>query len=82
MHTLQSWDNLDAPARRQFASACKIKAGQAGKYVAAQALQLHGGVGMTEEYPVSHVYKRMAVLDRQFGTRDFHLEEYAARSKQ
>jgi alkylation response protein AidB-like acyl-CoA dehydrogenase len=57
--------------------AAKALIGDASKRVTAQCLQLHGGMGMTEEYPVGHYLKRAIVLDALFGNSRSHLQSYA-----
>ena len=46
--------------------------GQAGRFVGQQAIQLHGGMGMTDELIVSHYFKRLTAIDLTFGDTDFH----------
>ncbi|MBK5010935.1 acyl-CoA dehydrogenase [Pseudomonas sp. S60] len=72
---------LDKPAaeRRQAVSAAKAAASKAGRFVCAQGVQLHGGIGLTEEYPVGHYFRLMTLLEKQFGDTDFHLARFVAR---
>lgn len=58
-------------------SALKAKVAKAGKFVAHNAIQLHGGIGTTDELNVGHFFKRIAAINVQFGTRDYHLSEFA-----
>lgn len=58
--------------------ALKHLIGKAGYFVGENAVQLHGGMGMTEELRVGHFFKRLVVLDTQFGNADHHLEQFAA----
>ncbi len=71
---------LDAPAaeRHKAASAAKVQVGQAGRFVGQQAVQLHGGMGMTEELRVGHYFRRLAAIDGLFGDVDHHLRRFAA----
>jgi len=63
----------DAPDARQLVvSQAKALIGRAAKFVCGQAIQLHGGIGMTEEYAVGHYYKRAVVADLLFGSSDRH----------
>lgn len=62
--------------RRRVASCAKAQMGKAGKFVGAQAVQLHGGMGMTDELDVSHYYKRLMRLDIQFGNAEHHLRAF------
>lgn len=58
-------------------SAMKVKVGEAARFVGAQGVQLHGGIGMTDAYPVGHYFKRLMVLDVLFGDVAYHLGRYA-----
>lgn len=71
---------LDKPAEERSAavSAAKAAAGKSGRFVCAQGVQLHGGIGMTEEYPVGHYFRLMTLLEKQFGDIDYHLARFAA----
>ena len=62
----------DAGERRRALSAAKVAIGQAGRFVGQQAIQLHGGMGMTDELIVSHYFKRLTAIDLTFGDTDFH----------
>jgi hypothetical protein len=64
--------------RRKALSAAKTVVGEAGRFVGQQAVQLHGGMGMTEELVVSHWFKRLTAADLMFGDSDTHLQRYAA----
>jgi alkylation response protein AidB-like acyl-CoA dehydrogenase len=57
--------------------ALKHLIGKAGTFIAENAVQLHGGMGMTEELRIGHFFKRLAVIDMQFGNSDYHLEKFA-----
>jgi alkylation response protein AidB-like acyl-CoA dehydrogenase len=63
-------------------SQAKMIVGRAAKFVCGQAIQLHGGIGMTEEYSVGHYYKRAVVADILFGSSDRHEAACAARLQQ
>lgn len=63
----------DAKVRRQAISAAKVQIGRSGRYIGQQAIQLHGGIGMTMEYSVGHAFKRMTMIDQMFGDADYHL---------
>lgn len=65
----------ERPRRVAAAKAC---IGRAGRFVAEQAIQLHGGVGMTWEYALSHYAKRLVMIDHQLGDAEHHLEVVAA----
>ena len=66
------------PVRRSAVSAAKVVAAAAGRIVGGQGIQLHGAVGVTEEYRVGHYFKRLIVLEKAYGDADFHLERLAA----
>ena len=67
--------------RRRALSAAKAVIGQAGRFVGQQAVQLHGGMGMTDELVVSHWFKRLTGAQLMFGDSDTHLQRYAALSR-
>jgi alkylation response protein AidB-like acyl-CoA dehydrogenase len=68
----------DAAERRRALSAAKVVIGQAGRFVGQQAVQLHGGMGMTDEMLVSHYFKRLTAIDLTFGDTDFHTQQFVA----
>jgi alkylation response protein AidB-like acyl-CoA dehydrogenase len=68
--------NEDAAFSR-LASGVKSKIGYAGKFVADQAVQLHGGMGMTDELKVGHYFKRISSINIQFGDPAFHVLRFA-----
>src|SRR5229473_2931932 len=61
----------------RLASGAKSKIGYAGRYIADQAVQLHGGMGMTDELNVGHYFKRISSINIQFGDPAYHLLRYA-----
>lgn len=64
--------------RAQALSAAKVHIGRSGKFICAQAIQLHGGIGVTEEYVIGHHFKRMTCIEYALGHSHFHLERLAA----
>lgn len=70
---------LDAePAVRDKAvSSMKVQIGRSAKFVGGQAIQLHGGIGVTEEYLIGHYFKRLTMIDNAFGTVGIHLDRMA-----
>ena len=72
---------LNAPAdeRRRALSRAKVQLGQSMRYVGQQAVQLHGGIGVTDEYIVSHYFKKLTQLEMSFGDTLHHLGEVSAR---
>lgn len=69
---------LPAEQRDYRVAAAKAYIGEAAQFVAEQAIQLHGGMGMTEECHVAHYAKRLVMLDHALGDRDYHLETVMA----
>ncbi|TMS51835.1 acyl-CoA dehydrogenase family protein [Mycobacterium sp. DBP42] len=71
--------NLDAePAQRAKAvSAAKATIGRAARFVGQNAVQLHGGMGMTEELAIGHYFKRLTAVQYEFGSTDYHVSRYA-----
>jgi alkylation response protein AidB-like acyl-CoA dehydrogenase len=68
----------DAGGDSRSISAAKIKIADAARHVSQEAVQLHGGMGMSEELKVSHAFRRLTVLAREFGDADHHLARFAA----
>jgi alkylation response protein AidB-like acyl-CoA dehydrogenase len=64
--------------RRRALSAAKALIGQSSRFIGQQAVQLHGGMGMTDELIVSHWFKRLTAAELTFGDSDTHLQRYAA----
>jgi len=70
----------EAPeVRRRALAQAKVQLGQSARFVGQQAIQLHGGIGMTDEYMVSHYFKRLTTMEMQFGDTMHHLGEVSAR---
>ena len=61
-------------------SATKNLIGRVGRLVAEEAIQLHGGIAMTQEYELAHIAKRIVMGDHRFGDTDYHLERFIALS--
>ena len=72
-----SADGSDARERRRVISAAKVQIGKSGRFIGQQALQLHGGIGMTDEYTAGHYFKRLTMIAQSFGDEDHHLERFA-----
>jgi len=68
----------DDNERRRIASAAKVRVGQAMKYVGQQAVQLHGGMGVTDELPAAHHFKRLTMIEASFGDTDHHLARFTS----
>ena len=63
--------------RKKAASAAKVQIGRGGRFVGQQAVQIHGGMGMTDELSVGHYFKRLTMLDALYGNVDHHLKRHA-----
>ncbi len=61
---------------RKAVSGLKVQVGKGGRFVGQSAIQLHGGMGMTDELNVGHYFKRLTTIDTLFGNSDFHLKKY------
>ncbi len=67
----------EAPAERaKAAAAAKVQIGKAGRYIGQEAVQIHGGMGMTDELALGYYFKRLTMIDTQFGNVDHHLRRY------
>ncbi len=72
----------DTAARGAAISGAKALIGQAARFVGQQAIQLHGGTGMSDELDVSHCFKRLLAFELRMGTTDEHLERYRLQLQQ
>ena len=66
-----------AKERTKAAAAAKTTIGRSGRFVGYQAIQLHGGMGMSDEYKVTHYTKRLMMIDTLFGPADHHRARFA-----
>ena len=66
----------DAAARSRAVSAAKVQAGRAARHVGEEAIQLHGGIAMTDEYAAGHYFKRLTMIRLLFGDEEYHLRRY------
>ncbi len=73
--------NSDKTERQRRLSAAKVTVGQACRYIAQNAVQLHGGMGMTDELMLSHWFKRLTTIEMSFGDTDSHLARFAGLSR-
>jgi alkylation response protein AidB-like acyl-CoA dehydrogenase len=64
----------NAGERRKAISAAKVQIGRSARFIGQQSIQLHGGIGMTMEYKLVHLFKRLTMIDIAFGDADYHLE--------
>jgi alkylation response protein AidB-like acyl-CoA dehydrogenase len=63
--------------RRRAIAAAKVQIGRSGRLVGQEAIQMHGGMGMTMEFSVGHYFKRMTMIDQLYGDADQHLATLA-----
>jgi alkylation response protein AidB-like acyl-CoA dehydrogenase len=70
-------DEADAAERKAAISTAKAQLSASGKFVTQQAIQLHGGIGVTEEHDIGLYFKRMNVLNSLFGDEAYHLERFS-----
>jgi alkylation response protein AidB-like acyl-CoA dehydrogenase len=70
--------STDATERKRAVSMAKVKIADAARQVSQESVQLHGGMGMTEELKVSHNFRRLTMIAQRFGDADHHLERYAS----
>jgi alkylation response protein AidB-like acyl-CoA dehydrogenase len=71
-------DNPVPGERARAVSAAKVAIGERARYVAQQGVQLHGGVGMTEELDIGHYFRRLTLFQHAFGGSDHHLQRFAS----
>ena len=74
---LQALDD-GRPSARQAIWHAKVQTGRSARFVGAQGVQLHGGMGMTDELAVGHYYKRLSQLEAMFGDAEYYLNALAA----
>ncbi|HZQ00536.1 MAG TPA: acyl-CoA dehydrogenase family protein [Reyranella sp.] len=67
----------DPVVRRKAASGAKVQIGKSGKFCGQSAVQMHGGMGVTDELSVSHYFKRLTMIDLMFGNQQHHLTRYS-----
>ncbi|MBS0638724.1 MAG: acyl-CoA dehydrogenase family protein [Proteobacteria bacterium] len=73
-----AFENPDEAERERDMAMAKVGIGQAGRYVSQSAVQMHGGIGMTEEYAVGHYFRRCMVIERLWGDPAYYLDKLAA----
>lgn len=72
------FDEASAEERRRYVSAAKVRVGQAARFVGQEAVQIHGGMGVTDELPAAHMFKRLTMINTTFGDVDHHLGRFAS----
>lgn len=70
-------NDADAAERKSAVSAAKVQLAIGGRYVTQQSIQLHGGIGVTDEHDIGLYFKRMCILNELFGDELYHTERYA-----
>jgi alkylation response protein AidB-like acyl-CoA dehydrogenase len=78
-HALSNAEGLPAQ-RARAVSLAKLSVGEAAQFVSRQAIQLHGGYGLTDEFEVSHHYRRLFVIEKLYGDIEFHVRRLAMNS--
>jgi alkylation response protein AidB-like acyl-CoA dehydrogenase len=73
-------DDPDPHERARAISAAKVQIGRSGRLIGQSSVQMHGGIGITDEYAGGHYFKRLTLIDRTFGDADHHLARFAAAS--
>ena len=73
MFATMASDFEDAKERATAVAAAKVQIGKSGKFIGQQAVQLHGGIGMTMEAKIGHYFKRLTMIENTFGDTDYHL---------
>ncbi|MBL9033588.1 MAG: pimeloyl-CoA dehydrogenase small subunit, partial [Rhodospirillaceae bacterium] len=76
MAAVAALDSGDARMRGRAVSAAKALVGRTARQVGEDAVQLHGGIAMTDEYAAGHYFKRLAMIRLTFGDEEFHLDRY------
>jgi alkylation response protein AidB-like acyl-CoA dehydrogenase len=76
--TLMATLRLSGAGRAKAASAAKAQIGKAGRFIGQQAIQIHGGMGMTDDLNVGHYFKRLTMIDTLYGNADHHVKRFAA----
>ncbi|MFK4492246.1 acyl-CoA dehydrogenase family protein [Bradyrhizobium sp. USDA 336] len=76
--TMMAGRERDVTERERAISAAKAQIGQSSKALGRQAVQLHGGIGMTMEYSIGHYFKHVTMIDTLFGDADHHLQRLAS----
>lgn len=70
----------DERTRKLAVSAAKVGVGQSARLIGQEAIQIHGGNGVTDEYAIGHYFKRLTIFDSEFGNVDHHLKRHVALS--
>src|SRR5262252_1606706 len=73
MFATMATEFTDPNERAKAVAAAKVQIGKSGKFVGQQSIQLHGGIGMTQEAKIGHYFKRLTMIENTFGDSDYHL---------
>ena len=73
MFATMAADSDSAKERATAVAAAKVQIGKSGKFIGQQSIQLHGGIGMTQEAKIGHYFKRLTMIEKLFGDTDYHL---------
>jgi pimeloyl-CoA dehydrogenase small subunit len=73
MFATMASDFDNARERSTAVAAAKVQIGKSGKFIGQQSIQLHGGIGMTQEAKIGHYFKRLTMIENTFGDTDYHL---------
>lgn len=73
MFAAMASDFDDADERAKAVAAAKVQIGRSGKFIGQQAVQLHGGIGMSMEAKIGHYFKRLTIIENTFGDSDYHV---------
>ena len=73
MFATMAADFDSAKERATAVAAAKVQIGKSGKFIGQQSIQLHGGIGMTQEVKIGHYFKRLTMIENTFGDTDYHL---------
>ena len=72
-------DEDNAAERAKAMSAVKAQVGRSARFIGEQAVQMHGGIAMTYEYKVGHLFKRLTMIDTAYGDADLHVRRLSER---
>ena len=70
-------DGTTEAERRKAAAGAKVQIGKGGRFVGQESVQMHGGMGMTDELSVGHYFKRLTMINTMFGDHDYHLKRFS-----
>lgn len=73
---IDRFSEQDQIERRRLVSAAKTQIGQGGRHIGQEAIQLHGGMGMTNDLPIGHYFKRLTMINTLFGDATYHLKRF------